>query len=125
MDYFSKKRLLMKKSLADFLLGLQDWEETGMDADPMFRLCSQNIGNFLSGESPSNPVLLISCRLNFKFIPISNYCFYVILVAGILFYLLAYLKNSVFHGVEITICFFMPNCFINLLFSKSHPWIRI
>ena len=23
----------MKKSLADFLLGLQDWEETGMDAD--------------------------------------------------------------------------------------------
>ena len=26
----------MKKSLADFLLGLQDWEETGMDAD----LCS-------------------------------------------------------------------------------------
>ena len=31
-----KKRLLMKKSLADFLLGLQDWEETGMDAD----LCS-------------------------------------------------------------------------------------
>lgn len=36
MDYFSKKRLLMKKSLADFLLGLQDLEETGMDAD----LCS-------------------------------------------------------------------------------------
>ena len=32
----SLKRLLMKKSLADFLLGLQDWEETGMDAD----LCS-------------------------------------------------------------------------------------
>ncbi len=32
MDYFSKKRLLMKKSLADFLLGLQDWEETWMDA---------------------------------------------------------------------------------------------
>ena len=27
---------VMKKSLADFLLGLQDWEETGMDAD----LCS-------------------------------------------------------------------------------------
>ena len=26
---------------------------------------------------------------------------------------------------EKTICFFMPNCFINLLFSKSHPWIRI
>lgn len=26
----------MKKSLADFLLGLQDWEETRMDAD----LCS-------------------------------------------------------------------------------------
>ena len=36
MDYFSKKRLLMKKSLADLLLGMQDWEETGMDAD----LCS-------------------------------------------------------------------------------------
>ena len=39
MDYFSKKRLLMKKSLADFLLGLQDWEETGMDAD----LCSETV----------------------------------------------------------------------------------
>lgn len=25
----------MKKSLADFLLGLQDWEETGMVARPM------------------------------------------------------------------------------------------
>ena len=116
----------MKKSLADFLLGLQDWEETGMDASDQPEEISEKAEvEMVEEESPSNPVLLISCRLNFKFIPISNYCFYVILVAGILFYLLAYLKNSVFHGVEITICFFMPNCFINLLFSKSHPWIRI
>ena len=33
----------MKKSLADFLLGLQDWEETGMDAD----LCSGSIPKFV------------------------------------------------------------------------------
>lgn len=42
----------MKKSLADFLLGLQDWEETGMDADLWFRLCSQNIEIFLVGNLP-------------------------------------------------------------------------
>ena len=47
----------MKKSLADFLLGLQDWEETGMDElsdliEHMFRLCSQNIEIFLVGNLP-------------------------------------------------------------------------
>lgn len=50
----------MKKSLADFLLGLQDWEETGMDADLWFRLCSQNIEIFLVGIShqPGAPYIL-------------------------------------------------------------------
>ena len=55
-----KKRLLMKKSLADFLLGLQDWEETRDGCRPMFRLCSQNIEIFLVGISlkPGAPYIL-------------------------------------------------------------------
>ena len=114
----------MKKSLADFLLGLQDWEETGMDAD----LCSgfvartQKFSQWGISLKPGAPYILqikLQIYTHIQLLFLCNSC------RCNTFYLLAYLKNSVFHGVEITICFFMPNCFINLLFSKSHPWIRI
>ena len=65
----------------------------------------------------------LALLIRIKFITIANYCFYIFVSFTMGFQPFAYLKNCVFYCVQMVICGFMPNLFINLFFCEHLSFV--